>query len=150
MSANIDCARQLLSSELLKEPVHLHLTAKGLSLVDMNALIRAAMDKNPGCLHAFAPQPAETFVSDETDKRATVGNQCQPLERNHEKAGSQVKSLVSESEGHEHASVSKTMSHENTTHSHPFPAACQQADRVQPNCSFRRVAVTEAPEAPSS
>jgi len=91
MSAKIDCARQVLSSKLLNQPVPLHLTAKGLFLMDMNALIRAAMDKTPSHLPDSTTESAETFVSDETEKRKPDSHPTQKLLTTwFNKAGSQV------------------------------------------------------------
>eukprot|EP00435_Cladocopium_sp_Y103_P048986 s1350_g14.t1 len=81
MAAKIDCSAQLLFSDMLRTPIKLHLTHKGLFLVDMNALIRSALDKKsavcPGQLHG----PAETFMSNETDAKHQPAK-CVPKEVN--------------------------------------------------------------------
>ena len=162
MSAKIDCARQVLSSKLLNQPVPLHLTAKGLFLMDMNALIRAAMDKTPSHLPDSTTESAETFVSDETEKRKPDSHPTQKLLTTwFNKAGSQVQGLGLRPIRNEHASENVITPEESTTaisqpphdHNtleHPMPAECQQADKVDPITTqsvrtFQHVAVSDTP-----
>ena len=62
MEAKIDCANRTLSSKMFKKPVSLQLTNKGLFLIDVNQLVRAAQDNLSPSLKCQQMTTAETFV----------------------------------------------------------------------------------------
>ena len=69
MEAKIDCANRTLSSKMFKKPVSLQLTNKGLFLIDVNQLVRAAQDNLSPSLKCQQMTTAETFVSDGQAKK---------------------------------------------------------------------------------
>jgi len=78
IEARIDCASQTVNSPLLKTPVPLQLTPKGLFLIDVNQLIKSAQGKPSGRDKSGTRQCAETFMSDETEAKR-VADQIQPV-----------------------------------------------------------------------
>ena len=70
LQAKIDCATQTMSSVQMAHPVSLQLTAKGLFLLDLNALIKATMDRTQSSHRAGIQGCAETYVSDETESKS--------------------------------------------------------------------------------
>ena len=76
IEAKIDCASKTLSSHLLSSPVPLHLTAKGLFLIDVNQLIKQSQLSHVAGDPKRSKTFAETFVSDETKEKSDA---TQPL-----------------------------------------------------------------------
>ena len=60
LAAQIDCREQKLSSRMFLRPVQLNLTPKGLFLIDMNEIIRTAMDNMQAGSKNLASVSAET------------------------------------------------------------------------------------------
>ena len=68
LQATVDCASHVLNSPLLAKPVSLHLSPKGLFLIDLNELaIQASLHGQPKSDVSAIRTPTETFMSEDVE-----------------------------------------------------------------------------------